>query len=156
MKRAWVALAIVAVASGSIYASGRLSPHSYGRLEVVEIAVATKTSGRIAKILVDESDSVSAGQVVAYTGNLQARHREAEVQLQRAILGVSTAQTLLTQREAERVAAVAGVEEHEALLEIAVRRLARIEPLVGRKYFVRSVMLPDDRRDAGRQARAPR
>jgi hypothetical protein len=27
--------------------------------------------------------------------------------------------------------------------------------LVGRKYFVRSFMPPDDRRDAGRQARAP-
>jgi hypothetical protein len=27
--------------------------------------------------------------------------------------------------------------------------------VVGRKYFVRSVMPPDDRRDAGRQARAP-
>jgi hypothetical protein len=27
--------------------------------------------------------------------------------------------------------------------------------VAGRKYFVRSIMLPDDRRDAGRQARAP-
>jgi hypothetical protein len=32
---------------------------------------------------------------------------------------------------------------------------SRHQPAVGRKYFVRSVMPPDDRRDAGRQARAP-
>jgi NAD(P)-dependent dehydrogenase (short-subunit alcohol dehydrogenase family) len=42
-------------------------------------------------------------------------------------------------------------------LDLAPRRITvnNIQPGVGRKYFVRSVMPPDGRRDAGRQARAP-
>ncbi|MFX9646063.1 biotin/lipoyl-binding protein, partial [Acinetobacter baumannii] len=49
-----------------------------GRIEAVEIDIATKTPGRIREILVNEGDFVSAGQVLARmdTEQLQAQRRQ--------------------------------------------------------------------------------
>jgi HlyD family secretion protein len=137
-KRVLMVLTISAIASGGIYASERLKQGSLpegiaagdGRIEGVEISIATKIPGQIAEILADEGDFVTAGQVLAYmdTENLQARYREADAQSRRAVLGVGTAQRLVALREAERTVVVAEVEEREALLDAATQSLARTEP----------------------------
>jgi HlyD family secretion protein len=117
-----------------------------GRIEAVEIDVATKIAGRIRDILADEGDFVTAGQVLADmdSDQLQAQRREAEAQLQRAIIAVETAESVKTQRDAERTAAVAVVAQRDASLDAAVRRLERSEKLAPSNNISRQV-LDDDR-----------
>ncbi|WP_246514292.1 HlyD family secretion protein [Neoroseomonas soli] len=105
-----------------------------GRVEAVEIDVSTKTAGRISEILVNEGDFVTVGQVVARmdTAVLEAQLREAQAQLQRAAIGVQTANSQVTQREAEKVAAEAVVAQRDAQVTAAYRRLARTEELASR------------------------
>ncbi len=102
-----------------------------GRIEAVEIDVAAKTAGRIKEILVDEGDFVTAGQLLARmdTAVLEAQLREAKAQLQRARIGVETAQSQVVQRRSEKTAAQAVVVQREAELDAAQRRLARTEVL---------------------------
>ena len=80
-----------------------------GRIEGVEIDVATKMPGRILAIRVNEGDFVEAGAMLAEmdVSVLQAQRREAEANLERARIAVGTAESLVRQREAERVAAEA-------------------------------------------------
>lgn len=117
-----------------------------GRIEAVEIDIATKTPGRVKEILVHEGELVKAGQILARmdTAVLQARHREAAAQLQRALIGVRTAESLVTQREAEKTAAVAVVAQREAELDGAQRRLARSLELAPRSA-IPAQRLDDDR-----------
>lgn len=154
-SKPWIVAAIVlALAGGGYYAWRYLKPPGLpagiaagnGRIEAVEIDVAAKIPGRIKDILVDEGDFVSAGQVLAYmdTEQLDAQKREAEAQLQRAIIGVQTAQSMVTQREAERAAALAVVAQREAELDAADKRLARSEPLA--QSSVVSLQTRDDDR----------
>jgi HlyD family secretion protein len=98
-----------------------------GRIEAVEIDIATKIPGRIKDILVDEGDFVVAGQVLAHmdTDQLDAQRREAEAQLQRATIAVQSAQSMVTEREAERAAAIAMVAQRAAEVDAAQRRFAR-------------------------------
>jgi HlyD family secretion protein len=107
---------------------------SNGRIEAVEIDIAAKIPGRIREILVNEGDFVQAGQVLAYmdSATLEAQRREAEAELQRAIIGVETARSQVTQRNAERTAATAVVAQREAELDAAQRRLARSQELAPR------------------------
>lgn len=102
-----------------------------GRIEAVEIDVATKASGRIKEILANEGDFVTAGQIVARmdTAVLEAQRREAEAQLRRAIIGIATARSHVAQREAEITAARAVVEQQQSDYDGAQRRLARSEEL---------------------------
>src|SRR5690606_26512746 len=102
-----------------------------GRIEAVEIDVATKIAGRIKEILANEGDFVTAGQVLARmdTEQLQAQLRQAEAQLQRAMVGVDTAKSLVKQREAEKRAAAAIVAQRQAQHEAAEKKLARSEHL---------------------------
>ena len=97
----------------------------------MEIDVAAKTAGRIKEILVDEGDFVTAGQLLARmdTAVLEAQLREAKAQLQRARIGVETAQSQVVQRRSEKTAAQAVVVQREAELDAAQRRLARTEVL---------------------------
>ncbi len=88
-----------------------------GRLEVQEIDVATKYAGRVAAVLVDEGDTVQAGQIVARmdTGSLEAQLREAEAQVQRARQGQVTAKALIAQRRSEALLAERDLERARAL-----------------------------------------
>jgi HlyD family secretion protein len=106
---------------------------SNGRIEATEIDVAAKIAGRIEEVLADEGDFVTAGQVLAKmdTDVLEAQRREAEAQLQQALIGIETAKSLVTQREAEKAAAVAEVARQEAELLVAQRTLARDESVGG-------------------------
>ncbi len=103
-----------------------------GRVEAVEIDIATKLPGRIKEVLVDEGDFVTAGQLLARmdTTVLAAQLREAEAQLQRATIGIESAQNLVTQREAEKEAARAIIAQRQAELDAAQKRAARTEDLV--------------------------
>ena len=102
-----------------------------GRIEAVEIDVAAKTAGRVKEILANEGDFVRAGQELARmdTAVLEAQLREAEAQLQRALIGIETAQSQVTQREAEKQAAEALVAQRTAELDAARKRLVRSEEL---------------------------
>ncbi|PDT90231.1 glycoside hydrolase family 43 [Bradyrhizobium sp. Y36] len=117
-----------------------------GRIEAVEIDIATKTPGRIREILVGEGDFVRAGQVLARmdTEQLQAQRRQAEAQLQRAAINVETAKSLVNQREAERKAAEAVVDQRIAQLDTTSRKLDRSEQLI-RTSAVSQQVLDDDR-----------
>jgi len=117
-----------------------------GRIEAVEIDIAARTAGRIREILVNEGDFVRAGQVLAKmdTAVLEAQLREAEAQLQRALIGIETAQSLVTQREAERQAAEAFIAQRKAELDAAQKRLVRTRELAS-KNAAAEAQLDDDR-----------
>jgi len=107
---------------------------SNGRIEAVEIDVATKIPGRIRDILVNEGEFVSAGQLLARmdTAALNAQLREAEAHFQRALIGVEIAQNQVTQRNAEKDAAQAVVAQRRAEMDAAQKRLARTKELAAK------------------------
>lgn len=161
--RGWIIVGIgFAIAVGGYYAWKRYQNPGLpdgivggnGRIEATEIDVSAKTAGRIREILVDEGDFIAAGQVLARidTAQLEAQRRQAEAQLQRAIVSVDTAKSVLTQREAERETAAAVIEQREAELDAADRKLARSEHLI--KTSSASQQTLDDDRAAARGARA--
>lgn len=125
-----------------------------GRIEATEIDVATKTPGRINDILVREGDFVRAGQVLANmdTDVLKAQLREAEAQLQRALISIETAQSKVRQRSAEKTAAVAVVAQRRAELDAAQRRFARTKELAAKG--VAAVQTLDDDRARFENAKA--
>ncbi|MYZ49470.1 HlyD family secretion protein [Propylenella binzhouense] len=125
-----------------------------GRIEAVEIDIATKAAGRVRDILVGEGDFVEAGQVLAQmdTEQIEAQRRQAEAQLQRAKIGVETAESVVVQREAERKAAAAVLAQRQAELDAAQSRLARSEQLARTDTVSRQVL--DDDRATARGAEA--
>ena len=151
----WVLVALV-LAGGGYYAWMKLQAPGLppgiasgnGRIEATEIDVDTKIAGRIAEILAKEGDFVSAGQVLVHmdTRTLDAQRREAEAQLERATIGVDTAEAVVRQREAEQVAAKANIGVRQAQLDQALARLARVEPLAARDFETKQAL--DDARAA--------
>lgn len=107
---------------------------SNGRLESVEIDLATERSGRIAEITREEGDSVVKGQVLARmdTDVLEARLRETRAQLKRAEVGIETAKNRVQQRRAEKRAAKSRLAQRQSELSLAEKNLARTENLVER------------------------
>ena len=117
-----------------------------GRIEAVEVDVATTAGGRIQSIAVDEGDFVHAGQVLATmdTRALMAQRQEAEASLLRARTDIQTSRHQVTQRESELTAARATVAQQRAALGAAQKRLARTEALV-KKRMIALQTLDDDR-----------
>lgn len=156
-KRWQIAALLVLLAGGGYYAWQKLGNDGLGegiasgngRIEAVEIDVSTKIPGRIKDILVNEGDFVKAGQVLARmdTEQMEAQRRQAQAQLRRAIIGVETAKSIVTQREAERTAAVAIVAQRAAQLDAIERKLARSEQLFKTNTTSQQV-LDDDRASA--------
>lgn len=109
---AWLVLRKPALPAG--FAGGN------GRLEATQIYVSAKYPGRIAEVLVNEGDTVEAGQVVARmdTTALQAQLREAEAQIRSA--------------QDARNAARAQVAVKQADYNYAARQDARSRELVPR------------------------
>jgi HlyD family secretion protein len=162
-RRIWLMVGVLAVlAAGGYYAwqsshNGALPEglaSGNGRIEAVEIDVSAKSPGRIKEILVDEGDFVKAGDVLARmdTTQLEAQRRQAEAQLQRARIGVDTANTLIVQREAERTAAAAVVTQRRAELDAAERTLKRSEQLAATNTISQQVL--DNDRAAERSSAA--
>ncbi|MEI7450930.1 MAG: HlyD family efflux transporter periplasmic adaptor subunit [Desulfomonile sp.] len=138
--RKWILLTAVIVASAIIYLGWKFfrpaaSPEGFasgnGRIEAVDIDVATRAPGRLAAVLVNEGDLVTTGQVLAQmdTGLLMVQLREAEAQLRRAQSDVETARSGVVQRESEKTAALSVVAQRKAELDAKRNRLARREKL---------------------------
>ncbi|MGB3390404.1 MAG: HlyD family efflux transporter periplasmic adaptor subunit [Pseudaminobacter sp.] len=161
--RNWLLVGLLAVlAAGGYYAlkqsrNGALPEgiaSGNGRIEAVEIDISAKSPGRIKEILAGEGDFVKAGDVLARmdTAQLEAQRRQAEAQLHRARIAIDTANSLITQRQAERTAAAAIVSQREAELDAAQRRLARSEQLAVNNTISQQIL--DNDRAAERSAAA--
>jgi HlyD family secretion protein len=153
--RQWLAAALVVVALVAGYIVWQRTDASdlpegiaqgNGRIEAVEIDIATKSAGRLREIRVREGAFVHAGDILALmdTSQLAAQKRQAEAELRRAMIAVDTAASIVTQREAERRAASALVEQREAQLDAATRRRARSEQLSINNTIAQQVV-DDDR-----------
>ncbi|KAB2733888.1 HlyD family secretion protein [Brucella intermedia] len=157
-RKQWIlAGAIIVLAAGAYHAWKSLNgdglpegiARGNGRIEAVEIDISTKSPGRIREILVDEGDFVQANDILARmdTDQLESQLKQAEAQLRRAEIGIETARSLVTQREAEQTAAEATVAQREAQLDAAQRRLARSQQLTQTRTISQQV-LDDDRATA--------
>jgi len=107
-----------------------------GRIEATEIDVATRVPGRIKEILVNDGDFVTAGQILARIDDdaMSAQLRQAQAQARQAQDAVTTAQSQLVQRHAERAAADALVAQREAELASARGRAKRSASLAEKEY----------------------
>lgn len=105
-----------------------------GRIEAREIDIATKLSGRIEKILVDEGDYVEEGQLLAVmqTSTLEAEREEARAQYQQALTDEKSAVSQVALRESDKRVSQALVKERMSDLDAAQRRFNRSKGLVGK------------------------
>jgi len=159
IQKSWLGRGSVAlgVAVLAIYAWQRFAPQSNednvargnGRIEAVEIDVASRSAGRVKEIRVAEGEFVKAGQVVAVidTEVLDAQRRQAEAQTQQAVSSVATARSVLAQRESDKAAAQALVAQREVELGAARTQLKRTMALA-EKGFVSPQAVDDDRTKA--------
>lgn len=125
-----------------------------GRIEATEVDVATKYGGRVADILVQEGDFVTAGQTLArmQIDTLQAQRQEAAAGRDRAEHAVSSARAEIALKESQYAAALATVSQREAELDNARRRVSRTETLA--KQGASSMQQLDDDRAAAVGAQA--
>jgi HlyD family secretion protein len=118
-----LAAAALAVIAWMLFSGPDVPPgfaRGNGRLEANEVYIATKHSGRVFEVLVDEGDTVQAGQVVARmdTETLEAQLRQAEAQIREA--------------ESNRTVARAQIDVEQAEANFAARQYARSRDLVRR------------------------
>lgn len=125
-----------------------------GRIEATEIDAATKYAGRIAEILVQEGDFVSAGQVLArmQLDSLQAQQQEAMASRDRASHAVTSARAEIALRESQYAASVATVAQRAAELDAAQRRAGRSETLAREGASSMQELDDDSARVRGAQA----
>lgn len=126
---------------------GRIAS-SNGRIEAVEIDIATPRAGRVEEIFADEGDYVETGQVLAKmdTAVLEAQQREALARLRQAENAVLIANSQVVQRQSEKRAALAVVAQREAEVEVTRLRLERSRSLVASKA------IPQEQFDTDRAA----
>jgi len=103
-----------------------------GRIEATEIAIASKISGRIDEILVNEGDFVEAGQLLARINPdaLQADLAKAKAQQLQSSTQVASAESAVAQRQSERAALEAALNQRQAELAAATKREQRTDSLV--------------------------
>jgi len=125
-----------------------------GRIEAIEVDIATRLAGRVDALLVAEGEFVKAGQPLArmVMSSLQAQRAEALARQQQALHAVAGAQAQVALRESEQQAVQAQVRQRENELDAARRRLARSETLAGEGAS--SVQELDDDRASVRSADA--
>lgn len=163
MKSILVVPILVTVAAVAIYfAWGKLKApelpngivNANGRIEATEIDIAALTGGRIVEITATEGEFVKAGDVLVRMDivQLNAQKRQAEAQLRRAEIAVETAKALVAKAEAEKRAAVATVDQSQAVAEAAAQKLTRSERLLLSNTTSQQVV--DDDRALDRQAKA--
>lgn len=120
-----------------------------GRIEAIEIDIATKQPGRVAEILVDEGDMVQGGQVVARMDllSLQAQRNEAAAREQQARDAVAGAEAQLAMRRSDEAAAAA-LEAARAQREAARAAVdAAAAQLVGARSAVTAALATTARID---------
>ena len=90
-----------------------------GRIEADPIDIATKFSGRIAQLRVDEGAKVAAGQVLAVmdTRDLETSLKKSEAQAEQAKKIISEANALLNQQHSQVILAQQEMARAEALLK---------------------------------------
>jgi HlyD family secretion protein len=167
LSRRWVVVIAVIVIAGA------LAPRAWqrwqhrhdgdgvvsgnGRIEAVELDVATRVPGRVREIKVAEGEFVKAGQVLAVLDAdvIEAQRRQAEAQLDQARSNVATVRSQQTQRESERAAALAAVAQRKVEVDAAATQLERTKALA-KQGFVSDKAVDDDqaRLDASRAALA--
>lgn len=98
-----------------------------GRIEAVEIDVASKYAGRIDAVLVQEGQLVEAGEPLVQLDirQIQASRHQAEAELRRAEISVEIARLQIEQRKSEVRAAEAVVAQSRAADVVAQRQLER-------------------------------
>ena len=112
------------VAAEKTRASGFVS--GAGRVEASEVAVATSVPGRIDRILVQEGQSVRAGQVVAHmqVQSLVAERTEASARHKHALYLAASAEADVLLRETQTQAADVAVQHCESEFQAIVQRLS--------------------------------
>jgi HlyD family secretion protein len=92
---------------------------SNGRIEAQEIDISTKFAGRIAELLVDEGDTVAAGQILARmdTRDLEASLRKAEAQVKLVEQSLQEARANVAQQRTQVEFAKQQFDRADALLE---------------------------------------
>ncbi len=125
-----------------------------GRIEAVEIDVASRTAGRVHDVRVREGEFVTAGQVVALmdTDVLDAQRRQADAQLQQANSAVVAARSQIAQRESDKTATQALMAQREAELKAARSHLERSTALAEKGFL--SPQVVDDERSRVESAEA--
>jgi HlyD family secretion protein len=100
---------------------------SNGRVEAVEIDIATKIAGRVKAILVNEGDFVHPGEILVRmdTATLEAQLREANAVLTQARVAVTTAENFRAQRQSEQKATAAVIAQRATELTLTAKRLKR-------------------------------
>ncbi len=103
-----------------------------GRLEAVELELATRIPARLLSLQVQEGEQVRAGQELARLdcAPLQAQRTEALAQLQRVRDAEATARSQVGLRRSERDVAAAQIGQREAELRAARSRLGRSRQLL--------------------------
>jgi HlyD family secretion protein len=102
---------------------GRTMPEgiikSNGRVEATEVDVATKYSGRLATLNLNEGDEVTAGQVVGIISSpeTEAQLREAQAHLLKAKQALAEALALIAQRNSDLTFARTDYDRGNALLQ---------------------------------------
>jgi len=135
MKAVAAVVALIAVVAGGARAwklsqdqgAGTGFVSGNGRIEAVEIDIASKLPGRLAEVLVAEGDQVEAGQVLARmdASALRAQRTEALAREQQARDAVAGAEAQVAMRRSDLAAAAALRVQRESELDAARRRLAR-------------------------------
>ncbi len=162
IKKTMIAVAVLAAASVGWYVWSTMADSGpgegfvsgNGRIEAVEIDVATKLPGRVEEILAKEGDFVKKGQLLArmQSDTLEAQLDEAQAGRQEALHAVAAAEAQVALRESDVTAVRAVVGQREAELDAARRRLARSETLS--KEGASSGQELDDDRARSRSAEA--
>jgi HlyD family secretion protein len=90
-----------------------------GRVEATQVDVAAKYAGRLATLIVNEGDEVTAGQTVGRISSpeYEAQLRGARAQVLRAKQSLAEAEALIAQRKADQVFAKTEVERGQPLVE---------------------------------------
>ncbi len=119
---------------------------SNGRIEAVEIYIATKYPGRLKDVLVNEGEMVKEGQVLAImdTEVLESQLAQAEATYRQAMSQIETAKSQVHLRESERKTAMALVEQKEVELDAALKRYNRTKSLIKAQAASRQ-QLEDDK-----------
>lgn len=163
-RRTWVvgALLVAVAAAGAFGVWQRFAAgdemdglaSGNGRIEAVEIDVATRVPGRLADVMVKEGEFVKAGQVLARvdTEPLDAQRRQAQAQLQQAQAAVATARSQLAQRESDKLSAQAVVAQRAADLDAAAAQWKRSSALVQDGFISPQALDTDRTRHASAEA----
>jgi HlyD family secretion protein len=103
-----------------------------GRLEAVELELATRIPARLLSLQVEEGETVRAGQELARLdcAPLRAQRAEALAQLQRSRDAEATSRSQVALRRSERDVAAAQIGQREAELRAARSRLQRSRQLL--------------------------